>query len=62
MDGEMEIEEQVDISMLFKLLVNQGVAARIRTGEQVQMGKTMQIDTVLIGESKGEGIREDFTI
>lgn len=62
MDGEMEIEEQVDISMLFKLLANQGVAARIRTGEQVQMGKTMQIDTVLIGESKGEGIREDFTI
>ena len=62
MDGEMEIEEQVDISMLFKLLTNQGVEARIRTGEQVRVGKTMQENIILMGKDKEEDTRGDFTI
>lgn len=65
MDGEMEIEEQVDMSMLCKLITSQGIAAKIRTGEQLQVGKTMQKD--MISAEKGrEGSakvdKEDFTL
>lgn len=65
MDGEMTIEEQVDISMLFRLIANQGVTAKIRTGEQVQVGKIMQRDILSREKSKASDIRGDkgdFTI
>ncbi len=60
MDGEMVIEEQVDISMLLKLITNQGVADKIHTSEQVQIGKTMQRDILLIGQDREDGTRGDF--
>lgn len=65
MDGEMEIEEQVDISMLFRLINNQGIAASIRTGEQMQVGKTMQRDILSMEKGRESDTREDkedFTI
>ena len=60
MDGEMLIEEQVDVSMLFRLIANQGVATKVRTGEQVQIGNIMQRDIVLIGQDREDGTRGDF--
>ena len=61
----MEIEEQVDISMLFRLINNQGIAASIRTGEQMQVGKTMQRDILSMEKGRESDTREDkedFTI
>lgn len=62
MDGEMLIEEQVDVSMLFRLIANQGVAAKVRTGEQVQIGNIMQRDIVSMQKNIEDKSREDFTI
>lgn len=59
MDGEIEIEEQVDMSMLFKLIVNQGVTAKIRTGEQMQVGKTMQREMISMGKDREDESRGD---
>ena len=62
MDGEMLIEEQVDVSMLFRLIANQGVAAKVRTGEQVQIGNIMQRDIGSMQKNIEDKSREDFTI
>ncbi|MCI9039576.1 MAG: hypothetical protein HFJ29_06895 [Clostridia bacterium] len=62
MDGEMLIEEQVDVSMLFRLIANQGVATKVRTGEQVQIGNIMQRDIVSMQKNIEDKSREDFTI
>lgn len=62
MDGEMLIEEQVDVSMLFRLIANQGVAAKVRTGEQVQIGNIMQRDIGAMQKNIEDKSREDFTI
>ncbi len=62
MDGEMLIEEQVDVSMLFRLIANQGVAAKVRTGEQVQIGNIMQRDIVSMQKNIEDKSREDVTI
>lgn len=58
MDGEMLAEAQVDVSMLLKMLVSQGVRATIRTGEQIQVGKIMQKDLLTMGENKIGKVRE----
>ena len=60
MDGEMEIEEKVDISMLFQLINNQGIATKIRTDEQIQVGKNMQRDVLLKGKGRESGVKIDF--
>jgi len=62
MDGEMLIEEQVDVSMLFRLIANQGVATKVRTGEQVQIGNIMQRDIGTMQKNIEDKSREDFTI
>lgn len=62
MDGEMLIEEQVDVSMLFRLIANQGVAAKVRTGEQIQIGNIMQRDIGTMQKNIEDKSREDFTI
>lgn len=65
MDGEMEVEEQVNSSMLFRLINNQGIVAKIRTGEQMKVGKSMQRDISSMEkgrESDTRGDKEDFII
>lgn len=44
MDGEMQVEEQVDISTFMMSLIQKGVQQQIRTGEQLPIGKIMQAD------------------
>lgn len=42
MDGEMQVEEQVDISTFMMSLIQKGVQQQVRTGEQLQIGRMMQ--------------------
>ena len=59
MNGEMLIGEQVDISMLFKLIIGQGVETKIRTGEQIQVGKAMQSNILSIEKGRGSDARRE---
>ena len=65
MDGEMTVETQVDVSALLKMLVSQGVRTGIRTGEQMQVGRTIQKDMLEIGKNginQARDENEDITL